>query len=100
MGALRRVHGVTSTLVLPVDVSILTSVSGRGRAVFTFVIAALYPVFRNEAALDQFTSENSTGAALLSVSGSLTPELGCLDRGDVVVGGCCGIRPTRRRVIR
>ncbi|WP_336882493.1 ABC transporter permease [Rhodococcus globerulus] len=50
-----------------------------GMAVYTFVIVALYPAFRNETGLDQFTSENSTVAALFGVSGSLTSESGWLN---------------------
>ena len=50
-----------------------------GMAVYTFIIVALYPAFRNETGLDQFTSENSTIAALFGISGSLTSDSGWLN---------------------
>lgn len=50
-----------------------------GMGVYTLVIVALYPAFRHETGLDQFTSENATFAALFGISGSLTSALGWLD---------------------
>ncbi|MDV8009511.1 hypothetical protein [Rhodococcus sp. IEGM 1318] len=50
-----------------------------GMTVYALVIVALYPAFQNETGLDQFTSENSTVAALFGISGSLTSASGWLN---------------------
>ncbi|MDA3635295.1 MULTISPECIES: hypothetical protein [Rhodococcus] len=50
-----------------------------GMAVYALVIVALYPAFQHETGLDQFTSENSTVAALFGISGPLTSASGWLN---------------------
>ena len=43
-----------------------------GLAAYAFAIVALYPSFKNDAALDRLTESNSTMMAAFGVSGSLT----------------------------
>ena len=43
-----------------------------GMAVYAFVIVALYPSFRNDTSLNQFTENGSTVAALFGANGPLT----------------------------
>ncbi|WP_072686969.1 ABC transporter permease [Rhodococcus marinonascens] len=50
-----------------------------GMAVYTFVIIALYPAFKDDAGLNEFTEGNSTMAALFGISGSLTSSSGWLN---------------------
>ncbi len=50
-----------------------------GMAAYTFVIVALYPTFKGDTGLDQFTEGNSTVAALFGASGSLTTSSGWLN---------------------
>jgi ABC-2 type transport system permease protein len=50
-----------------------------GMAVYMFVIVALYPSFKDDASLNDFTKGNSTLAALFGASGSLTSPVGWLN---------------------
>lgn len=50
-----------------------------GMAVYVFVIVALYPTFKDDASLNQFTRGNSTVAALFGATGSLTSPAGWLN---------------------
>ncbi|RVW00959.1 ABC transporter permease [Rhodococcus spongiicola] len=50
-----------------------------GIGVYAFVIVALYPAFRNETGLDQFTSENATLAALFGITEPLSSSSGWLN---------------------
>lgn len=50
-----------------------------GMALYAFVIVALYPAFKNDSSLDQFTEKGSTVAALFGASGSLTSPSGWLN---------------------
>ncbi|AOW93494.1 ABC transporter permease [Rhodococcus sp. WMMA185] len=50
-----------------------------GIAVYTFVIVALYPAFKNDAGLDDFAQSNATMAALFGVGDSLTSSSGWLN---------------------
>jgi ABC-2 type transport system permease protein len=50
-----------------------------GMAVYVFVIVALYPAFKDDASLNQFTEGNSTVAALFGATGSLTSPTGWLN---------------------
>ena len=43
-----------------------------GIAVYALVIVALYPSFRNDTSLNQFTENGSTVAALFGANGPLT----------------------------
>jgi ABC-2 type transport system permease protein len=50
-----------------------------GMAVYVFVIVALYPAFKDDASLNQFTAGNPTVAALFGATGSLTSPAGWLN---------------------
>ncbi len=50
-----------------------------GMAVYAFVIVALYPAFKDDASLNQFTHGNSAVAALIGATGSLTSPAGWLN---------------------
>ena len=50
-----------------------------GLAAYAFAIVALYPSFKNDAALDRLTESNSTMMAAFGVSGSLTSPVGWLN---------------------
>lgn len=50
-----------------------------GIAIYAFVIVAIYPAFKNDTSLNQFTSQNSTIAALFGATGSLTSPSGWLN---------------------
>lgn len=50
-----------------------------GMALYTFVVVALYPQFKDDAGLDRFTEGNSTIAALFGAIGSLTSPIGWLN---------------------
>lgn len=50
-----------------------------GMAVYAFVIVALYPSFRNDTSLNQFTENGSTVAALFGANGPLTTPAGWLN---------------------
>jgi beta-exotoxin I transport system permease protein len=50
-----------------------------GMALYVFVIVALYPTFKDDASLNQFTEGNSTVAALFGATGSLTSPTGWLN---------------------
>jgi ABC-2 type transport system permease protein len=50
-----------------------------GMAVYTFVVVALYPTFKDDAGLNDFTEGNSTMAALFGATGSLTSSSGWLN---------------------
>lgn len=50
-----------------------------GMAVYTFVVVALYPTFKDDAGLNEFTQGNSTMAALFGASGDLTSSAGWLN---------------------
>jgi ABC-2 type transport system permease protein len=50
-----------------------------GMAVYVFVIVALYPSFKDDASLNDFTSGNSTLAALFGATGSLTSPVGWMN---------------------
>jgi ABC-2 type transport system permease protein len=47
-----------------------------GMAIYAFVIVALYPAFRNDTSLNQFTANGSPVAALFGATGSLTSPPG------------------------
>ncbi|MEV0947607.1 ABC transporter permease subunit [Rhodococcus sp. NPDC049939] len=50
-----------------------------GIAVYTFVIVALYPAFKDDAGLDSFAEGNATMAALFGIGDSLTSSSGWLN---------------------
>ena len=50
-----------------------------GMAVYAIVVVALYPTFRNDTSLNEFTKHGSTVAALFGASGSLTSPAGWLN---------------------
>jgi ABC-2 type transport system permease protein len=50
-----------------------------GMAAYAFVIVALYPTFKNDSGLEQFSEGNSTVAALFGARGSLTTSSGWLN---------------------
>lgn len=50
-----------------------------GMAMYVFVIVALYPSFKDDTSLNQFTSGNATAAALFGATGSLTSPAGWLN---------------------
>ena len=50
-----------------------------GMALYTFVIVALYPQFRNTTSLNNLTKGGSTAAALFGLTGSLTSPAGWLN---------------------
>lgn len=50
-----------------------------GMAIYAFVIVALYPAFRNDTSLNQFTANGSTVAALFGATGSLTSPSGWIN---------------------
>ena len=50
-----------------------------GMAVYALVIVALYPSFKNDTSLNEFTKNSSTVAALFGASGSLTSSSGWLN---------------------
>lgn len=50
-----------------------------GMAVYVLAIVALYPAFKDDASLNQFTEGNSTVAALFGATGSLTSPAGWLN---------------------
>ncbi|HET7389022.1 MAG TPA: ABC transporter permease subunit [Nocardioidaceae bacterium] len=50
-----------------------------GMAIYAFVIVALYPTFKDDAMLDEFTQKSSKLAALFGASGSLTSPPGWLN---------------------
>lgn len=50
-----------------------------GMALYTIVVVAMYPAFKNDTSLEQFTKASSTVAALFGVSGSLTSPSGWAD---------------------
>lgn len=50
-----------------------------GMAVYVFVIVALYPTFKDDTSLNQFTEKSSTVAALFGASGPLTSPTGWLN---------------------
>lgn len=50
-----------------------------GMAVYGFVIVALYPAFRDDTSLNQFTDNSSTIAALFGATGSLTSPSGWIN---------------------
>jgi ABC-2 type transport system permease protein len=50
-----------------------------GMAVYTLVVVALYPAFKDSTSLDDFISSDPTAAALFGVSGSLTSPAGWLN---------------------
>jgi ABC-2 type transport system permease protein len=50
-----------------------------GMALYTFVVVALYPAFKDSTSLDDFIESDSTAAALFGVTGSLTSPDGWLN---------------------
>ncbi len=50
-----------------------------GMALYTFVIVALYPTFKDDSSLNKFTENGSTVAALFGATGSLTSPTGWLN---------------------
>ncbi|HEY5117717.1 MAG TPA: hypothetical protein VIJ00_19505 [Nakamurella sp.] len=50
-----------------------------GMGVYAFVIVALYPSFRNDTSLNQFTENGSTVAALFGANAPLTTPAGWLN---------------------
>jgi beta-exotoxin I transport system permease protein len=50
-----------------------------GMAVYTLVVVALYPAFKNSTSLDEFIDSDPTAAALFGVTGSLTSPDGWLN---------------------
>ncbi len=48
-------------------------------ALYTFVVVALYPAFKDSTSLDDFIKNDSTAAALFGVTGSLTSSGGWLN---------------------
>jgi ABC-2 type transport system permease protein len=50
-----------------------------GMAVYMFVIVALYPSFKDDTSLNNFTEGNSTVAALFGATGSLTSPVGWMN---------------------
>lgn len=50
-----------------------------GMALYVLVIVALYPSFKDDASLDDFTKGNSTLAALFGATGSLTSPIGWMN---------------------
>jgi beta-exotoxin I transport system permease protein len=50
-----------------------------GMAVYTLVVVALYPAFRDSTSLDDFITSDATAAALFGVTGSLTSPDGWLN---------------------
>lgn len=50
-----------------------------GMALYTFVVVALYPAFKDSTSLDDFIGSDSTAAALFGVTGSLTSPDGWLN---------------------
>jgi len=50
-----------------------------GIAIYTLVIVALYPSFKNDTSLDQLTAHDSTVAALFGANGPLTTPTGWLN---------------------
>ena len=50
-----------------------------GMAVYTLVVVALYPAFKDSTSLDKFIHDDPTGAALFGVSGTITSPDGWLN---------------------
>jgi len=50
-----------------------------GLALYTFVVVAIYPAFRNSTSLNSLTEHNSAAAALFGVTGSITTPGGWLN---------------------
>lgn len=50
-----------------------------GMAAYVFVVVALYPAFKDDTSLNQFTNGNSAVAALFGATGSLTSPAGWLN---------------------
>lgn len=50
-----------------------------GMALYTYIVVAMYPSMRNDAALSSFLQGNETAAALFGVTGSLTTPSGWVD---------------------
>jgi ABC-2 type transport system permease protein len=50
-----------------------------GMMIYTFVVVALYPTFKNSASLDEFVRSDNTAAALFGVSGDLSSSGGWLN---------------------
>src|SRR5690242_655797 len=72
---------------MPVDVTRL-DLSGRrrslagytaGMAVYTLVVVALYPAFKDSTSLDSLVKNDATAAALFGVTGSISTSGGWLN---------------------